>query len=98
MRDRSSALAPVAAVIGVLGLCCGLPALLSLGALGAVAGVSLQSWGLIGLGFALALLAGARWTKRRRAGGACCAVGGPNAGAAPHPERTAHSSTKGLST
>lgn len=98
MRDRSSVLAPMAAGIGVFGVCCGLSALLPLSVLGAVAGVSWQSWGLIGLGFALALLAGARWAQRRRAAGACCAVGGPNAGAAPHPERTAHSSTKGLST
>lgn len=97
MRDRSSALAPVAAVIGVLGLCCGLPALLSLGALGAVAGVSLQSWGLIGLGLALALFGGARWAKSRRTADACCAVGGSNAVPDRKPERTPDASTKGLS-
>lgn len=35
MRDRAGTIAPVA---GVLGLCCGLPVLLSLGVLGAIAG------------------------------------------------------------
>ncbi|HEY9562176.1 MAG TPA: hypothetical protein VIR30_00265 [Nocardioides sp.] len=43
MGDRVGAGGPVAAVVGAVGICCGLPVLLSLGVLGAVAGMSLQS-------------------------------------------------------
>lgn len=58
--------AAIAAVGGVLGLCCGLPVLLSLGVLGAVSGLSVSSWALITLGLALAALGGARWVRGRR--------------------------------
>ncbi len=57
MRDRAGTIAPFAAVAGVLGLCCGLPVLLSLGVLGARAGLSLQSWALIGAGLILPAVA-----------------------------------------
>lgn len=66
MRERSAVLAPVAAVAGVLGLCCGLPVLLSLGVAGAVAGWSLQSWVLVGLGLVVAALGWARIVRGRR--------------------------------
>lgn len=46
----------MAAVVGAAGICCGLPALLSLGVLGAVAGMSVQSWALIGVGLVLVVL------------------------------------------
>jgi hypothetical protein len=65
MRDRVATVAPIAAVAGALGLCCGLPVLLSLGVLGAVAGLSLQNRALIGLGLVLAVL-GWTWRARRR--------------------------------
>lgn len=51
MRDRA-VVAAAGAVLGMVGLCCGLPVLLSLGFLGAVAGISLGSWVLIVAGLA----------------------------------------------
>ena len=66
MRDRIGTLGPIAAVAGVFGLCCGLPVLLSLGVVGAIAGWSLQSWALLGLGLGLVLTAvgWARWARK----------------------------------
>lgn len=66
MRDRIAIIGPFAAVAGVLGFCCGLPVLLSLGVVGAIAGWSLQSWALIGLGLVLAALGWARMVRGRR--------------------------------
>lgn len=68
-------LAPVAAVAGVFGLCCGLPVLVSIGAFGAITGWSLQSWGLIGLGLAVTTVGGAQWAKRRRGPDTPCRTG-----------------------
>ncbi len=66
MRDRIATIGPIAAVAGVFGLCCALPVLLSLGVVGAVAGWSLQSWALVGLGLLLAAVGWARWARSRR--------------------------------
>ena len=66
MRDRVGTIGPIAAAAGALGLCCGLPVLLSLGMLGAVAGLSLQSWALIGLGLMLTALGLTRRVRGRR--------------------------------
>lgn len=66
MRERIATIAPIAAIAGALGLCCGLPVLLSLGVVGAIAGLSLQSWALLGLGLALAALGWARLVRSRR--------------------------------
>jgi len=66
MRNRIATIGPIAAVAGAFGLCCGLPVLLSLGVVGAVAGWSLQSWVLIGLGLLLAAVGWARWARRRQ--------------------------------
>jgi len=69
MPDRIATMGPIAAVAGAFGLCCGLPLLLSMGLVGALAGWSRQSWALIGFGLALAsaLSVGwARWAVRRR--------------------------------
>jgi hypothetical protein len=74
VRERVPALVPFAAVGGVLGLCCGLPVLFSLGVLGAVAGLSVSSWALIGLGLVLGALGWARWVWRRRSTAARCRV------------------------
>jgi len=63
VRERVPALAPFAAVGGVLGLCCGLPVLFSLGVLGAVTGLSVSSRVLIGLGLVLGALGWARWVR-----------------------------------
>lgn len=67
MRDRIATIGPIAAVAGALGLCCGLPVLLSLGVLSAGAGLSLQNWALVGVGLVLALVGWAWWARRRRA-------------------------------
>lgn len=71
MRDRTATIGPIAAVAGALGLCCGLPVLLSLGVVGAIAGWSLQSWALIGVGLALAALGWARMVRGRRHDKSC---------------------------
>ena len=63
MRDRTLFLAPLAVVAGALGLCCGLPILLSLSVVGAIAGWSLQSWVLVGIGIALAAVGGLRYLR-----------------------------------
>jgi len=65
MRDRIATIGPIAAA-SAFGLCCGLPLLLSMGVVGALAGWSLQSWALIGVGLALASVGWARWAVRRR--------------------------------
>ncbi len=66
MRDRIGTIGPIAALAGGFGLCCGLPVLLSMGVVGAIAGWSLQSWALIGLGLVLAAAGWARWARSRR--------------------------------
>ena len=71
MRDRIATMWPIAAVAGTLGLCCGLPILLSLGVAGAIAGWSLQSWALIGVGLVLAALGWARMVPGRRNDKSC---------------------------
>lgn len=50
MRDRNAVVGATGAILGAFGVCCGLPILLSLGFLGAIAGISLGSWVLIILG------------------------------------------------
>jgi hypothetical protein len=62
-RDRSRELAGLAAV--GLGVCCGLPALLSAGALGVAAGIALGSILLVAAGVVVGALAVARWRRRR---------------------------------
>lgn len=71
MHDRIATIGPVAAVAGALGLCCGLPVLLWLGVVGAIAGWSLQNWVLIGLGFVLAAVGWARIVRGQRRGKSC---------------------------
>jgi len=71
VRDRIATLGPIAAAAGALGLCCGLPVLLSMGVVGAIAGWSLQSWALIGLGLAVAAVGWTRWARSRRDDDTC---------------------------
>ena len=92
MRDRIVTLGPIAAVAGVLGLCCGLPVLLSIGAVGTVVGWSLQSWALIGVGLAVAAIGWARWARSRRDNDTCHRPGLSTHGAAA-PDQTAESTT-----
>lgn len=92
MRDHMATIGPIAAVAGVLGLCCGLPVLLSIGVVGAIAGWSLQSWALIGLGLVMAAVGWARWTRSRSADRTCPRpLPGPNDVVAP--DDTADSTT-----
>lgn len=63
MRDRI-AVSGGGALLVALGLCCGLPVLLSVGFFGALAGISLGSWVLISLG--LATIAFAMWGRHQR--------------------------------
>ncbi len=65
MRERMGVIAPIAALAGVLGLCCVLPVLLSLGLLGAFAGASLPSWALVAVGLVLAVAGSMRWARHR---------------------------------
>jgi len=74
MRERAGFFAPVAALAAMLGLCCGLPLLLSLGVLGAAAGVSVQSWALLAAGLVVAVVGWAT-RSRRRAGSKVGATG-----------------------
>ncbi len=94
MRERAATIAPIAAVGGVLGLCCGLPVLFSLGVLGAVTGLSVQSWALIGLGLVLGALGWARWVRRRRSHDARCRVSALRTPQDSTPDRSV-STTKG---
>jgi hypothetical protein len=75
VRERVKPLAPIVAVGGLFGVCCGLPVLLSVGVLGALAGVSVSSWLLIALGLGVAVLGSVRWVRHRRItpGAASCA-------------------------
>lgn len=66
MGDRVPGLG-LAALFGAVGICCGLPVLATLGLLGFLAGVSLASWTLVGLGVVLAVL-GLRNVRERRGG------------------------------
>lgn len=97
MRDRIATIGPIAAVAGAVGLCCGLPVLLSLGVAGAIAGWSLQSWALIGLGLVLAAVGWTRWARARRHDQTC-----PRPGRGAHidtsPEQTADPTTTDVST
>lgn len=96
MRDRIGTIGPIAAVAGALGLCCGLPVLLSLGVLGAVAGLSLQSWALIGLGLVLAVVGWARWANNRRGPNPTCDLGSPGEHQDATPHEASDDTAKGI--
>ena len=63
-----STIAPLAAGASVLGICCGIPLLVSAGVLGAIAGIGLDSWLIVLLAAAVAVVGFARW---RRTGDSC---------------------------
>jgi hypothetical protein len=48
-----------------MGVCCGLPLLLSAGALGALAGIGLGSWLVIAASLVVAVAGWVRWRSRR---------------------------------
>ena len=98
MRDRAVTITPIVAVAGVFGLCCGLPVLLSLGVLSAAAGLSRQSWALIGLGLVLAILGWVRRAHRGRRRGSISPsydIGGSRAPQDRTPDQTRNSAKKG---
>lgn len=66
MRERALGTGLLAATLGI---CCGLPVLATLGALGFLTGLSTTNWVLIGLGAVATVIGG--WTvlgRRRRSG------------------------------
>ena len=67
-NQKTSAVAPLAAGAAMLGVCCGLPLLASVGVLGAVVGVGLGSWLVVALAAVVVAIGVARW---RRTGTSC---------------------------
>ncbi|MBA3575624.1 MAG: hypothetical protein H0W37_11835 [Pseudonocardiales bacterium] len=66
MRERISTVGVTGALVGAPGLCCGIPVLLALGSLGALAGgITWGSWLLIALGL-VTLAFGIRRRHARR--------------------------------
>jgi hypothetical protein len=94
MRNRIGPIAPLAAAAGALGMCCGLPVLMSLGVLGAIAGLSLQNWALIGVATVLAAVGWVRWEKRQRHRGPSCDVRSPRARQDGVPHQTCDDNTE----
>jgi len=70
--------------VGVFGLCCGIPVLLSAGVTGSIVGISLGSWVLIALG--LATVAFVVWRRRERRHLACRAAHREDVGVHPPTE------------
>ena len=69
MRERTPGIGLVAAAAAALGICCGIPVLAAVGALGFLAGLSMTSWMLVVLGAVAAVVGGWRaFGRRRRAG------------------------------
>lgn len=69
MAERTPGTGLLAAAAATVGICCGLPVLATLGALGFLAGLSVTSWALVVLGAVAAVIGG--WSffgRRRRAG------------------------------
>ncbi len=95
VRNRVSFCAPIAALGGVLGLCCGLLLLLSLGVLGAAAGLSLQSWALIGAGLVLAAVGLARLLRRHNSRDPSCDICRARASQERPPDESLDTATKG---
>ena len=95
MHSRVATIAPMTAVAAALGLCCGLTVLLSLGVLGAAAGLSMQSWALIEIGLVLAVLGWARRARRRRRTNPGCDIGGAHATQDPGHDQSLDATQKG---
>jgi len=65
MGERESTGGLIALGVVGMGVCCGLPVLLSAGLLGAAAGIGLGSWLVIAAGLLVAAVGAARWYQRR---------------------------------
>ncbi len=65
MGERESTGGLIALGVVSMGVCCGLPVLLSAGLLGALAGIGLGSWLVIAAGLFVAAGGAARWYQRR---------------------------------
>ncbi|MBA2443988.1 MAG: hypothetical protein H0V49_01485 [Nocardioidaceae bacterium] len=69
MRERNPGTGLVAPAAAALGICCGIPLLATLGALGFLAGLSMTSWMLVVLGAVAAVVGGwGVFGRGRRAG------------------------------
>lgn len=66
MGERTAGAGLLAAAAAAVGICCGLPVLATLGALGFLAGLSTTSWALITLGVVATVLGGWTFLGRRR--------------------------------
>lgn len=75
-------LVPLAAGIGALAVCCGLPVLASLGAAGLLAGVGAGSWIAVAVSSLVVVSGVLRWRHRR----ACLAQPGTTSGSRVPPE------------
>ncbi len=69
MRERTPGTGLLAAAAAVFGVCCGLPVLATVGALGFLAGVSTTSWVLIVLGVVATVIGGWTFLGRGRLAG-----------------------------
>lgn len=95
VRNRVALFAPIAAIGGVLGLCCGLPLLLSLGVLGAVAGMSLQNWAPIGAGLLLAAVWLGRVLRRQQSRDPGCDIDRDRGPKRSTPDKSLDTATRG---
>ncbi len=64
-RRQPRRLAPVAAGVAALGLCCGVPLLVSLGAAGVITGFGVGSWLVVAVASVVAMIGVFRWRRRR---------------------------------
>ena len=65
MGERESTGGLIALGVVGMGVCCGLPVLLSAGLLGALAGIGRGSWLVIAAGLLFTAVGAARWYQRR---------------------------------
>ncbi len=65
MSEKASTIGPLAAGAAMLGLCCGLPLLASVGAAGVVSGIGVGSWLIAGVASAVVVIGIVRWRQQR---------------------------------
>lgn len=68
MGERASTIGSVGGLVALMGLCCGVPILASVGVAGAIAGIGFGSWIVIALACVVAVVGVIRW---RRTGASC---------------------------
>ncbi|RLE19044.1 MAG: hypothetical protein DRJ50_12550 [Actinobacteria bacterium] len=63
MGEKASTVGPALGLAAVMGLCCGLPLLLSAGVVATAAGIGLGSWIIIGLALVAVVIGAVRWRR-----------------------------------